>query len=121
QVGDLVTAVDGNAVYVFEDLEREIRPRPGQTLSLTVQRDGAQLELPVTVAPVELDGQQIGRIGIASPRSVEQLDSMVRHTRLGPLESLAMGANESWRMTALQARVFWRMLQGQVSLKNLSG
>lgn len=24
-------------------------------------------------------------------------------------------------MTALQARVFWRMLQGQVSLKNLSG
>jgi regulator of sigma E protease len=32
-----------------------------------------------------------------------------------------MGARESWRMTALQAVVFWRMLQGHVSLKNLSG
>jgi regulator of sigma E protease len=32
-----------------------------------------------------------------------------------------MGADEAWRMTVLQAKVFWRMLQGQVSLKNLSG
>ena len=32
-----------------------------------------------------------------------------------------MGATEAWRMTALQARVFWRMIQGHVSLKNLSG
>jgi regulator of sigma E protease len=32
-----------------------------------------------------------------------------------------MGASESWRMTVLQAKVFWRMLQGKVSVKNLSG
>jgi len=121
QVGDLITAVNGNAVYGFESLEREIRPRPGQTLSITVQRDGAELELPVEVAPVEADGQRIGRIGIASVAGKPLPDSMVRHTRLGPMASLAMGANEAWRMTALQARVFWRMLQGQVSLKNLSG
>ena len=36
-------------------------------------------------------------------------------------ESLVMGAREAWDMTALQATVFWRMLQGHVSLKNLSG
>jgi len=32
-----------------------------------------------------------------------------------------MGATEAWRMTSLQARVFWKMIQGHVSLKNLSG
>jgi regulator of sigma E protease len=46
---------------------------------------------------------------------------MIRHTSLGPMQSLALGTQEAWRMTVLQAKVFWRMLQGHVSLKNLSG
>ncbi|MET0291487.1 MAG: site-2 protease family protein, partial [Steroidobacteraceae bacterium] len=37
------------------------------------------------------------------------------------LDALGRGAVEAWEMTALQARMFWRMLMGQVSLKNLSG
>ncbi len=41
--------------------------------------------------------------------------------RSGPFEALALGASESWHMTVLQAKVFGRMLMGQVSLKNLSG
>jgi regulator of sigma E protease len=40
---------------------------------------------------------------------------------LGPVGALGRGAAEAWDMTALQARIFWRMLMGQVSLKNLSG
>jgi regulator of sigma E protease len=43
------------------------------------------------------------------------------HTDVGPLAAVAMGARESWRITALQAKVFGRMLIGHVSFKNLSG
>jgi regulator of sigma E protease len=46
---------------------------------------------------------------------------MLRHVSLGPVGALGRGAAEAWDMTALQARIFWRMLMGQVSLKNLSG
>jgi regulator of sigma E protease len=46
---------------------------------------------------------------------------MRRSRDVGPFEALALGASESWRMTVLQAKVFGRMLMGQVSLKNLSG
>ena len=46
---------------------------------------------------------------------------MLTHVSPGPLQSLWMGTVEAWDMTALQARMFWRMLRGQVSLKNLSG
>jgi regulator of sigma E protease len=73
------------------------------------------------VARGEVGGRSVGRLGIGSARTATLPDSMIRHTRLGPLQSLGMGAAEAWNMTALQARVFWRMLQGQVSLKNLSG
>jgi regulator of sigma E protease len=37
------------------------------------------------------------------------------------MEALSRASAEAWNMTALQARLFWRMLLGNVSLKNLSG
>jgi regulator of sigma E protease len=46
---------------------------------------------------------------------------MLRHTSLGAGGALARGSAEAWKMTALQAQVFWRMVLGKVSLKNLSG
>ncbi len=121
RVGDAITAFDGRPVEDFDALTREIRARPGQSAELLVMREGAQQRITVAIEAAEAEGSQVGRLGIGSPRRIQLPDSMVVHTRLGPFESLAMGADEAWRMTALQAQVFWRMLQGHVSLKNLSG
>jgi regulator of sigma E protease len=120
-VGDAVTTVDGAAVVDFEDLRRRIERRPGQTVSMGIRRAGQDQTLQVQVAAAEGSGKQMGRIGIGSQRTANLPEWMVRHTTPGPLESLGMGAQEAWRMTALQATVFWRMLLGHVSLKNLSG
>ena len=78
------------------------------------------MALHVDVAIVDDNGRRIGRIGVG-PEAVTLPPSMLSFTRLGPMQSLALGASKAWQMTALQARVFWRMLQGHVSLKNLSG
>jgi regulator of sigma E protease len=121
QVGDEVLAVNGNVVADFEALRHAIRSRPGESAQFTLRRGGEQLSLRVAIGTEEHDGQPVGRLGIGSPLQLRLPDSMLTHTRLGPLDSLAMGADEAWRMTVLQAKVFWRMLQGQVSLKNLSG
>jgi regulator of sigma E protease len=120
KVGDQLLAVDGRAVEDFDAARLLIAPRAGETVELTILRDGAQQRVPVQVPAVEDGGQTVGRIGIAAA-PLPMPASMQRHTRLGPIQSLALGAAESWRMTELQAKVFWRMLRGQVSLKNLSG
>ena len=46
---------------------------------------------------------------------------MLRHTELGAAVALVRAGGEAWSMTVLQARLFWRMVLGRVSLKNLSG
>ena len=43
------------------------------------------------------------------------------HTDLGPVSALRFATAQAWDMTALQARLVWRMLIGNVSFKNLSG
>jgi regulator of sigma E protease len=47
--------------------------------------------------------------------------SMLLHTDLGAGAALSRAGTEAWSMTLLQARLFWRMVLGRVSLKNLSG
>lgn len=120
-LGDLVLAVNGTHVADFEDLRRRIESVPGENIVLAVRRGAEEHSLRIDVASAEVGGRRTGRLGIGSVARVQLPESMVRHSDIGPFTALAMGAQESWRMTALQAKVFWRMLQGHVSLKNLSG
>ncbi|MEO6078576.1 MAG: RIP metalloprotease RseP [Steroidobacteraceae bacterium] len=119
-VGDVIAALNGTPVSSFEDLSRRIEEQEGNSVLLGIRRAGQELSLRVEVAVEKINGRRVGRLGIYS-QSTSLPESMVRHSKLGPAQSLVAGANEAWRMTSLQAIVFWRMLRGNVSLKNLSG
>jgi regulator of sigma E protease len=119
-VGDTVAAVNGVVVSDFEDLRHRIEDHAGESVVFGIVRNGQEQSLRIDVALAEVNGRRTGRIGVAA-QGVSLPDSMMRHTKPGAVASLALGAREAWRMTALQATVFWRMLQGHVSLKNLSG
>jgi membrane-associated protease RseP (regulator of RpoE activity) len=76
----VVVAADGRPVGSSLDLVRELRASPGEELVLTVRRDGARVDLPVTPAPLprfarNADGsidttrlETVGNVGL-SPRS----------------------------------------------------
>jgi regulator of sigma E protease len=68
-----------------------------------------------------VDGRAVGRIRVETPAAGPLPASMVVQRRFGPVEALGEALGRSWEMTALQARMFWRMIMGDVSLKNLSG
>jgi regulator of sigma E protease len=118
--GDEVLAIDGVPVNDFRDIQTRVSSHPGETLEFRYRRAGAENVLRVTVASEEIGGQKVGRIQVA-PAGVKYPDSMLAHSDLAPMEALSRATSEAWNMTALQARLFWRMLLGNVSLKNLSG
>ena len=121
QEGDRVLSVDGHPVKDWNDLVAQVTPHPGGTISLTFQRGGATHTVQVEVGSVQIGGKYVGRIEAAAPTDIAYPPSMVRHHRLSPVTAIGRAAEQSWEMTALQGRLFWRMLLGQVSLKNLSG
>jgi len=121
QAGDEILAINGTAVASFSDLQQHVEQHIGDSVLLSLRRAGADVAARVEVQPAQQDGRRVGRIGIESRRSGKLPESMIRHSAVGAGQALAMGASEAWRMTALQARVFWKMIQGHVSLKNLSG
>jgi regulator of sigma E protease len=120
--GDLVTAIDGEPVRDSRDMVARISARPGQSITLSYRRAGSEHTAQVQVASDDSGGQRVGRIRVLmQSQGATYPPDMLLHTSLGPAAALARASSEAWGMTVLQARLFWRMVEGRVSLKNLSG
>jgi regulator of sigma E protease len=119
--GDEITAFNGEPVSDFQSLRQRIEAHAGESVVLTYRRAGVEASTRVLVGEEQVSGRKVGRIRVAPAGGAHYPESMLTHSRPGPLDALWRGSVEAWDMTALQARIFWRMLRGQVSLKNLSG
>ena len=120
--GDRVLAIDGAPVANFHDIIAMVNAHPGERVTLDYSRAGASATTSVEVASDEVHGRRIGRIHIepaALPKTYPE--SLRTHVALSAGGALARAAQEAWGMTVLQGRLFWRMVLGRVSLKNLSG
>jgi len=124
KAGDQILSVDGQSVD-FGNFVSHIEDNVGRTISIGYRRAGAQGTASVHVNPVVVDGRTIGRINlIVQPPQGAQFKyppGMVIKHPLSPGAALNRAAGEAWSMTVLQGRLFWRMVLGQVSLKNLNG
>ncbi len=145
--GDRIVEIDGEPVDTFEALATAIRARPGETASLLVERgpgcdaatghDGdrslqggapcARLTLRVEIGRADVDGREVGQIGVASaripppPEWERLIDSLAAEQRYGPIDSVARAAAKTWEMSALTVRMLGRMVVGDVSMRNISG
>jgi regulator of sigma E protease len=119
--GDRILAIDGVPMSDFRQIVEYISARPGARLNIEYRRGAADRTTQVAVASEEVGGKRIGRIRVMQSQSVTYPPSMLLHTDLSAAAALVHAGDEAWSMTMLQARLFWRMVLGRVSLKNLSG
>ena len=119
--GDLVTAVDGVAITDFAALAEAVNARPNSDIALRFRRDGVEREVTLRTSAEIVQGREIGRIRIEPTPPPPLPESMVVQRSFGPVGALVEGSVRAWDLTVLQAKMFGRMLLGQVSLKNLSG
>src|SRR5436853_7553886 len=119
--GDAVVAIDGEPVHDFREIVALISAHPGERVTVDYRRRGIAQRVQLQVLSEQVAGKRIGRIHVTQPPGRGYPESMLRHTELGAAVALARAGGEAWTMTVLQARLFWRMVLGRVSLKNLSG
>jgi regulator of sigma E protease len=121
QAGDLVVAIDGQPIGSFSDMQRVISVRPNEVVSVTVERAGSKLTIPVTPALVEttspLGKQRLGVIGVEASRKAE--DWKVQH--FGPLEALRNGVSETWFVVERTYDYIGKLVSGRESTDQLSG
>ena len=117
---DRILAIDSVAVTDWEDLVRKIATGTGKKITLSVERNGTTIAIPVIADVKLIEGTKIRRIGIYGPTSID-LSEYITRVRYGPLEAAARGVETTWLMSSLTVRLFGKMLTGSASREHLSG
>jgi regulator of sigma E protease len=91
QPGDLVLAIDGHSVESFADMQRIVSTSAGETLVVTVERNGTQLTLKATPALKEVKDtfgnvHRIGILGISRSMGAARHEAAARAARAGGLD-----------------------------------
>ena len=118
--GDKVLSIDGQATQTWQDLVAIVGPAANRELAIVVDRQGLKVALQATPESVQVNDQEIGRLGVArvfTPLNPDQLVSVER----SPLEALGYGVEKTWLMSSLTVRMLWKMVTLQVSHKNVNG
>ena len=126
--GDRVVGIAGEDVPDWSWVAYRVQQhgRAGEPLTVTVERDGAQLDVEVRPRK-QKSGLFASRLilGITNQEiPAEQRAAFERAAivlRYGPVEGFQAAASETWRLTGATLGLLARMVTGKASVKNLSG
>jgi regulator of sigma E protease len=121
QPGDRVVSAAGEPIDDWMAWVEFVRARPGETVSLLIERDGNPARLELFIGAADEEGAQVGRIGAGPQVSPELWDPVRTEQRYGPVAAVGQAVGETWRISALTVTMMGRMIMGQVSVKNISG
>jgi regulator of sigma E protease len=113
RVGDRFISIDGEPMMRSRDVSVAVRRAPEHILQVVIERDGRRESLQVRPAPVQVEGETIGRIGVDFRDLVE--------VRYGPIESVGLAVERTWDTAIFSLRMLGKMVTGEASWRNLSG
>jgi regulator of sigma E protease len=115
--GDVVVAIDDHPIKSFTDMQRVVRAHPEQKIDVAIERDGRPLTLAATPTLKEVPDNfgkvhRFGILGIQGPRD---------RVKVGPLEAVGYGAEETWSIVDETFSYLYRMVTGRESADQLGG
>lgn len=119
--GDVVLAVDGAPIHAFSQLRRIVGESEGRDLRLTIWRAGTTQDVTLTPRRQDLPRAEGGfetrwLLGLTGGLV------FVPETRTpGPLESVQLGASQTWAIVQTSLSGLWHMVTGAISSCNLTG
>jgi regulator of sigma E protease len=120
RTGDRLLVLNGQAVSEWQQVVDWVRERPDAKVTVGIERDGARLEVPLTLTTRGEGEAAAGYLG-AGVTGIDWPPEMLREVSYGPLAAVAEGASRTWTMSVLTLESLKKMLFGELSVKNLSG
>ncbi len=121
EVGDKILSVGDQSVTDWMQLVEIVRASPDQLLLITVERNDGALQLDLTPKSKMLEGgETIGFIG-AGVQQWQTPPDMIRNIQYGPLAAFGPAFRDTVSLTTLTVDSIRKMIEGLVSVKNLSG
>ena len=118
---DLIVSADGVEIKDWMQWVDYVKKRPEITIHLIVDRQGAQLSLPITPKSVKTGDTTEGKIGASVHMPEGLIKSMTVEYSLPPLDAIPAAFKTTYDYSIVTLRMMGKMLVGKASVKNLSG
>jgi regulator of sigma E protease len=120
--GDVVTAINGNAIETFAEMQRIVSVSAGEPLDIAVDRGGERLVLKATPALKEVKDNfgnvhRIGVLGITRSMAPEDL----KMQPVNPLLAVWMGVQETWFVVDRTLSYIGGVIVGREAADQLGG
>ncbi len=121
QRGDIITSINGESIFTFDQLRDAVEGSQGATLDLTVWRDGTYSDLQLTPRRTD-EPQEDGsfktfyRMGIIGGMFFEPATEFG-----GPVAAFVSGVEQTGRIIEGSISGLYHMITGAISTCNLSG
>ena len=120
EVGDTIIEVDGQAISTWSQWVDLVRASPGRSLAVRVERDGQVRELTVVPRTTGTSDAEVGSVGMGVVMPDIPEDRIRRQGR-NPVEALSAAIERTFALAVFTLESIWKMIQGLISTKNLSG
>lgn len=120
--GDLVLAINGQAIESFSDMQRIVSINAGESLEVRIERGGVPVTLKATPELKEIKDNfgnvhRLGVLGIS--RSMAPGD--IKTETVGPLQAIVMGTKETWFVVERTISYLGGVFAGRESADQLGG
>ena len=120
EVGDTIIEAEGQVISTWSQWVDLVRASPGRSLAVLVERDGKTIELTVEPRSTGASDAEVGSVGmgVVIPDIPE---NRIRRQGRNPFEALSAAIERTFALTVFTFESIWKMIQGLISTKNLSG
>lgn len=120
RAADRIVGINGQPIESWLDVVKLIQPLGGKMVNMEVVRSGQPLSFDIVPERTQVGGEHVGRIGI-EPMPLEIPQELRVKIRYGPGEAIITSLQSTWTMSILTMKMLVKIVQLEVSAKNISG
>ncbi len=121
KAGDVILAVDGQSIQNWLEFVALVKANAGKAMSLSVGRNESTLNIVLIPATrTNASGDNMGFAG-AMVKAPVLPEDFIRTRSYDPFTASVKAVEKTWDMTVVTVQSIGKMIQGLLSVKNLSG
>ena len=120
EVGDRIVSANGDVIETWMQWVKTVRARPGEPIDVGILRDNQLMKLDVVPLSRTSGNEAVGAVGmgVVIPEIPEE---RIRRQGHNPIQAFAAAVERTYSLTIFTFESMWKMVQGLISTKNLSG
>ena len=120
-INDEILSINEKEIVEWQDLVQKIQDSPGTVLLMKIRRNNTKIDVKIVPEMATQVGKEIGKIGIAPKIDHSKLEDLLVEVSYPTNIAMVKAINKTWETSVFTLQMLWKMVMGEVSIKNISG